>query len=240
MLRGNQVKTIIFFPILLLSWNLHAADLKGVASTLDGKTLVYTEIHKVTTSNEGFNKKIETKYLKPDGEIFAEMESDFTKSLTVPDVKFTDKRFNKTEELTFNPSNKLVIFKTIVNNNSLPAKEFKFNETMAVGQGFDNFVKINFENLKNKTVPLKFGVLSEMDFFSFKGYKKKKDSNNNIIQFGIELSSLLFRLFTNELILEYDLNTKQLLSYKGLSNILTDEQKTQSVFIKYERLPKGS
>ena len=104
---------------------------------------------------------------------------------------------------------------------------------MVAAQGFNNFVILNFEALKSGTVPLSFGVLSERDFFSFKGSQRAEPSANTV-QFGIEISSFFLSLFLKELLVEYDVKTKHLVSYKGLSNLLTDQGKSQSVLIKYE------
>lgn len=218
---------------------MQAADLKGVASSVGDNKQIYTEVHKITVDNNRLNKKIQTKYYKPDGKLFAEMTSNFVKNVTLPDVKFSDSRFEKTEELNFDENKKTMTFVTTSGGKKTISKEFKVTEDMAAGQGFDNFVKLNFDKLKLAATPLTFGVLSQMDFFSFKGYKKK-DIDENIVQFGIELSNFFLRMMSSELVLEYDSQTKQILSYKGLSNILTDDGKTQDVLIKYETIPVES
>ncbi len=220
-----------FFLILLTSLSGFSFELKGEATSLDGAVKIYTERHVITLDEKGLNKKIETKYFNPKGEIFAEMTSDFARNAAIPNVKFHDFRFQKTEELNLDSEQKSIVFKTLIVNKESIEKIIKINPNMAAGQGFDNFVKINFEKLQTSSVPLSFGVLSEMDFFSFKAYKKKE--TNHVIQFGIELSSFFLRIFSSELVLEYDAETKQILSYRGLSNILTSENKTQDVLIKY-------
>ena len=228
-----------FCLVFILATQAFGVELKGVASSLDGSKPLYTEIHSITLGENGLNKKIETKYFKPGGKQFAQMISDFAKSSTIPDVKFTDSRFEKIEELNFDESTKSVTFNTAQGQKKSAPKTFKVTGDMAAGQGFDNFVKINFDQLKNATVPLSFGVLSQMDFYSFKGYKKN-DVDKNVIQFGIELSSFFLRMLMSELVLEYDTQTKQILSFKGLSNLLSDDGNTQNVLIKYQVVPSGS
>lgn len=218
---------------LFYSFQATTLELKGVATRLDSKEPLYLEVHNITLNPSGLNQRIETKYFKPDGTQFAEMTSDFSKHPTVPEVKFTDLRFKKSEQITLNKTDNVVVFKSITENEKANTKEIKLQKHMAAAQGFDNFVKINFDKLSTSTVPLSFGVLSEMDFFSFNGYKRN-DVNTQIVQFGIKLRSLLYRLFASELVLEYDTKTKQILSYKGLSNLLADDGKTQNVHIRYE------
>jgi hypothetical protein len=223
-----------FLTIILFFFvQTNAAELKGQATSMDGATQLYTEVHSITVDEAGLNKKIETKYLKPNGEIFAEMTSDFSKSNVIPQINFRDRRFDKTEELIFKENSDVVVFKTRSGTQSAKTKEFKIKKDMVAGQGFDNFVKINFEALQKGTVPMSFGVLSEMDFFSFNG-SKKGNPEKKTVQFGIDLTSFFLRLFSSELILDYDLQTKQILSYRGLSNLLTDDGQKQNVLIKYE------
>jgi len=223
---------------IIFAFSAQAKTLQGVATSINDSKIVYLEEHHIEMGENGLNKKIETKYYTPEKKLFAEMTSDFSKNSTLPIVKFTDSRFNRVEEFTFDASGQHVIFTTKKMGQEMSSKKIPIANNMAAGQGFDNFIKINFEKLQKKPVSLQFGVLSEMDFFSFKGYKKK-DVSAKSIQFGIDLSSFLLRFFSKELILEYDIEKKEILSYQGLSNILNDEGKPQSVLIKYSSSTKS-
>lgn len=125
------------------------------------------------------------------------------------------------------------IFRTTLKGKAPEEKKYEVKKDMVAGQGFDNFVKMNFEKMATKPVSFSFGVLSEMDFFSFDGYRKA-EATDKVARFGIRMRSLLLRLFSNELLLEYDRDSRRLISYRGLSNILSDEGKSQEVYIKYE------
>lgn len=229
----------MLYLLMFFAFCAEAVQLKGTAIDLASKQPAYVEIHNITLNSDGLNQKIETKYYKPDGRFFAQMTSDFSKSLTIPEVSFSDSRFNKIEQITLDEKKKSVVFKSIFDNKESTAKEVSLKEQMVAAQGFDNFVKINFEKLSQGTVPLSFGVLSEMDFFSFKGYKRNSP-NNERIHFGIKLTNLLYRLFVSELVLEYDAKTKQILKYKGLSNLLNDNGKPQNVQIHYEKMTEAA
>ena len=87
---------------LLFSLPLIANELKGIATTLDGKVHIYTEVYTIELDSKGLSKKIETKYLKPDGKLFATMVSDFSINPNIPNAKLIDLRFDKTEELVLN------------------------------------------------------------------------------------------------------------------------------------------
>lgn len=211
------------------SWSL---ELKGIAKSMDKKEVLYTEVHQITKNENGLNKFIETKYIDKDGKVFATMRSDFSKSPVLPIISFEDTRFSLKEELSWDDDGKHVRLK-ITDPKGAQEKKFPVTDKMVAGQGFDNFIKTNYESMQKKALPIKFGVLSAMDFYSFKGYQKEKASSKSD-KFGISLTNLVLRLFADELLVEYDPKTKQLLSYRGLSNIMSPSQKSQNVHIDYE------
>lgn len=226
-----QTKTLGLFLAFLLADSLaHALSLKGVAKSIDTDKIIYLEEHDIEVDEKGFNKRIQTKYFRPDGQLFAKMDSNFSKNILVPEIEFEDLRFKKKEFLS-SVEDKF-IFKQKVEAQAEVIKELKSFSDAAAGQGFDNFIKFNFDQLQSKEIPLKFGVLSEMSFYSFEAYKK--DTSGDLVKFGISLTNPFYRLFAKELVVAYDLKTKQLKSYRGLSNILDDQSSRQNVQIDYE------
>ncbi len=220
----------MIFLVALLQLTF-ALEMRGTAYTLDGSQRLYEEVHKITLNDKGLNQKIVTEYYKPNGELFAKMISDFSKSETLPIIVFEDYRFQKKE--TMEPQNNEWVFKKVLGSKSEQERKFTPRENMVAGQGFDNFVKLKFDDLAKDKVPLQFGILSEMDFYSFKGYKKES-LGDKILRFGIKIDNIFLRLFVDELMVEYDAQTKRLLTYKGLSNLPADDGSSQSVLIKYK------
>lgn len=215
--------------LVLQSWSA-TWELTGQVTSLDGKTPLYTEHHRVELDEKGLNKKIESQY-KKDGVEFARMNSDFSKSALVPDIEFTDSRFELKQELKQNEKKELV-FRTLRKGQKEKTKTFSPTDSSVAGQGFDNFIKIKFDELQKSSVPLRFGVLEEMDFFSFTG-KSRPALSADRARFGIKLSNPLLSLFLKELEVEYDVATRKLSSYRGLSNILDEKGKGQNVLIQY-------
>lgn len=226
------MKSCICLWLLIFVSQSGGMQLRGSATTLDSKTLIYNEDHDITLDPSGLNQIVTTRYSKPDGKVFATMTSDFLVNKTVPSIDFEDLRFNKKQQLLFSEDNKKVIFKSTLGSAATQVKSYPYDAQMVAGQGFDNFVKINFQSLKKGSIPMLFGVLSELDFFSFEGHQKNKTDKN--IQFGIQIKNFFMGLFLNELLVEYDSETKQIISFRGLSNIADDKGKAQNVLIKYE------
>lgn len=230
----------LFFLVgVLLSQVLAAASqsayIKGIAKSKNDGQLVYIEKHNIEIDEKGLNKKINTKYLNPSGKLIAQGESNFLKNPLIPDVVFEDFRFGIKETLTL-ADDRTIVIRQFKNNKSLVSKSFALKDSMAAGQGFDNFIKTKFEELKHKDIKLNFGVISQLNFFTFKAYTKKQNTDQTVL-FGIELINPLYRLFSDELILKYDIKNKKLLTYQGLSNLLNEQQNTQAVIIEYEDLP---
>lgn len=220
----------LFLVFLILSSLGHGLSLKGVAKSIDTEKIIYLEEHDIEVDEKGFNKRIQTKYFKPNGQIFAKMNSNFSKNIMIPEIEFEDLRLKKKEFLSVTEDK--FIFRQQKHAQSEVLEEIKSLPNAAAGQGFDNFIKFHFDQLQSKVVPIKFGVLSEMTFYSFEAYKK--ETEGDLVKFGISLTNPLYRLFAKELVVAYDAKTKQLKSYRGLSNILDDQSNRQNVQIDYE------
>lgn len=228
--------TSIFLP-LVFATNLFAAEIKseikGVAKKMDGKTIVYLEKHSVILDENGYNKILNTEYSKPDGTVFAKITSDFSKNKTIPEVVFNDTRFDTKEELNFVEDNKFIVFK-VTKKGKVNEKKFKVEDNMVVGQGFDNFVKINFKKLSEDNIQILFGLIGKLDFFNFGS--KKISSTEDKSTFGIKIKNVFLKMFVDELKVEYDTKTKQLTKFTGLSNITDDKNSQQDVIIDYEKV----
>lgn len=223
---------LILFAFLL-NGLAFAAEIKGVAKTLDGKNILYIERHEITPDENGLNKIIHTTYEKPDGVVFAKLSSDFSRHKTIPVVKFQDLRFQKSEELGFVEDGQQIFLKT-QSGNKIEEKKFQIDGNMVVGQGFDNFIKRNFQKLSENSISILFGVVSKLDFFGFAAHKRSH--SNNRITFGIKVKNIFLRAFLDEIQVEYDAKQRHLVKYVGLSNLPDDKGKDQNVLIEYERI----
>jgi hypothetical protein len=205
-------------------------ELTGEATSLDGKVALYTEHHRIELDEKGLNKKIESLYKKQGVEL-ARMTTSFEKNPFVPDVKFHDKRSGVRQELSWNPDAQ-VRFRTEKPGKPAQEEVHTARENSVAAQGFDNFIKTHFDQLLKSSMPLRFGVLEEMDFFSFTGGPKKALSPGRA-RFGIHVANPLLRLFVDELEVEYDISTRRIATYRGLSNLLDDKGRGQNVLIRY-------
>lgn len=223
----NPFFLLILILTPLLSW---AETLEGIAKNQKGE-VIYLEKHTIQRDSNGLNKFIRVEYTKPDGSLFATMISDFSKSKTIPETIFEDTRFKTKSSLRL--SDKTIEFEEFKNEKVVSKKSVPLNESMVASQGFDNFIKMNFSELENRSVDFNFGILEKKDFYSLTGYKRSTASATEI-EYGIKASSWFLRLFANELRVAYDAKTKQLKTFSGRSNILDDFGQSQDVTISYQ------
>lgn len=220
---------IAFIAFIWLPLLANAKVLEGIAQDRGGKT-IYIEKHTIETDTDGLNKLIKVEYFKPDGSLFAKMTSDFSKSKTVPETVFEDNRFKSKIQLRF--SSNFVEFEESKDGKTISKSKIPFDNQMVASQGFDNFIKMNFEKIEKGPLDFKFGVLENKDFYSLTGYKKSSTSTE--IEFGIKASTWLLRFFAGELRVTYELPTKNLKAFSGRSNILDDRGNAQDVIINYQ------
>lgn len=224
------MKLTLTLFLLLTPLFLQAEVILGTAKNQKGE-VVYIEKHSIEKDNEGLNKFIRVEYTKPDGNKFATMISDFTKSKIVPETTFEDFRF-KTKSSMKIADNK-VEFEELKDGKSIAKNSVPLTENMVASQGFDNFIQLNFTVLDTKPIEFKFGVLDKRDFYSLTGYKVSSTDHKDL-EYGIKASHWFVRFFAGELRIIYDSKNKKLKSFAGKSNILDDSGKAQDVVISYE------
>lgn len=217
--------------ILLCSFAFATEKREGVATDLKKGTFLYKELHLIEKDSAGFNKKITTTYKDDNDKIFAKMTSDFSKNKMIPDTTFEDLRFHSKYEQTLDLKKLSLEIIHIENEVKTKTKNVKVYENTIAGQGFDNFIKENFNNLKENKI--KFVVLDQLDFFSFiassLAHKTADES-----QFKLEIDSFLVGLLINPITVTYNNDSKKLIKYQGLSNILGKNKKSQEVLISYD------
>lgn len=225
-----MTRKLIFF--LLLSFLAIATEKReGIASDLKRGTFLYKELHLIEKDSTGFNKKITTTYKDENDKVFAKMTSDFSKHRMIPDTTFEDLRFNSKYEQTINLKDLSLEIIHTENDTQKKNKKIKVYENTIAGQGFDNFIKEEFNNLKKKKI--KFVVLDQLDFFNFMA----SSLSHKILtesQFKLEIDSFWVGLLINPITVTYSNDSKKLIKYQGLSNILDKNKKSQEVLISYD------
>ncbi len=130
-------------------------------------------------------------------------------------------------------SNQILIYCKETAGGGIKEKYIQRNSRQIVGQGFHHFIIANLDSLaRGDIIPAKLVLPAHLDQFDIR--VRKHQMTGNQIQVRIEPDNWFLRLFTPHVEAEYDLNTRRLLYYRGLSMIADKSGKTFEVAVAYD------
>lgn len=221
----------ILFFILVSAFISNGYALVVTGKAFRDNKLQYIEKHFPTILGDGTYSILRTEYFDEGGGKFAEIKSDFSQDLFVPNVSFNDSRFELFENISKDKSTSQIKIerelKKIKNVSYLNTKSASI-----LGQGFHNFIVKNFDNILKAEVDVFFIITSKSDQFHFKMYLAKKTDKEVIIRGKID--NFFLRAFVKEIELTYSFPEKRLLKFKGLSNLDDKDGNSQNVEILYQ------
>ncbi len=236
LLESSRTSALIFKLVLALSIlptfaaaqsKPETVTYKAVATNDKGK-LAYNEQHLVTFEN-GKIQKSHTDYIGANGKVIATLISDYSKGVALPVYEFHDLRSGHREGIRFQDGGFLVYFSEPKKaEKSAPIKETK---DVFAGQGWNYYLVDHLADIEKQDLQLKLILPSELDSYTFKVSKIK--SNNEIIEARLGLNNWLLRLIAPNLRLVYNKAQKRLMEYEGVSNVVDDDGKKQTVTIRY-------
>ncbi len=197
----------------------------GVARSPKGE-VVYRERHEVT-ENGGRPLRAVTRYFDPKGREIGRLETDFTRSVAAPSYRFVDERTGKSESASVSGSS--VVLDHAGRRKALEAKG---PEPLVVGQGLHHYVRQNLERLAHETVTVRFAVPSRLDTYVFR-IRPLSSGSPGVVRLRIESDNWLVRQLAPYLEVDYELKTRHLLRYRGVSNLETPDGSSQDVEIRY-------
>ena len=227
-----------FLWAMFFSLSLSAAEknLYGKAYDQKEQKVLYHEVHRIVSDDRGFVVYLETKYLDSNLKEFGSLRSDFKKSSFVPNSVLNDSRLKRKETLTL-VGDKAEI-EVSIDGKGAKKKSITVAENSVAGQGFNNFILKNFDDLmaaQDKKV--EFIFVQILDYFNFTASRVGKSAYEDIVSFKIAMSSFFMKAFAEPIMLKYDKKTKSLAEFRGLSNLNSDKNEKQNVVIKYSESP---
>ncbi len=194
---------------------------QGKAWNLAKNQLLYTESH-WTTSENNILKNRTVVYRCADGTPFARKDINYSRSVLAPEFSFNDIRFNYQEGLRWQKDRPELWF---VRNAQRQQKLLGNSGTLVADAGFDVFVKNRWPALSAaRRQSLQFAVPSRLTSYGFNLQRiNSLPFNKEPAQsFKLSVDGWLGFIAPN-LEITYSRNTKRLLRFKGLSNILNDQ-----------------
>jgi hypothetical protein len=194
---------------------------QGKAWNSDKTKVLYYESH-WTTSENAVLKNRTVLYRCVDGTAFARKEINYARSTLAPEFSFNDVRFNYQEGLRWQKDRPELWF---VRNGQRQQKLLSNSDKLVADAGFDVFVKNQWPALSAaRRQSLQFAVPSRLTSYAFNLQRiNSLPFNKEPAQsFKLSIDGWLGFVAPN-IEITYSRNSKRLLRFKGLSNILNNQ-----------------
>ena len=208
---------------------------QGKAWNADRSRLMYTESH-WTTIESNVLKNRTVVYRCADGTAFARKEINYARSALAPEFSFNDIRINYQEGLRWQKDGPELWF---VRHAQRQQKLLNNSSKLVADAGFDVFVKSNWPALSAaRRQNLQFAVPARLTSYAFNLQRINNLPFNKEPAQSFKLSvDGWLGLIAPNIEITYSANTKRLLRFKGLSNILNDKgEKPVNVIIEFPLL----
>jgi hypothetical protein len=148
-------------------------------------------------------------YLRPDNQLIASKRLDYEPSKQAPVLAFRDFRLDR--EITID----------------------RPDSDAVVDAGFDNFVRLQWQDLAGgEEVRFPFRMMGREEPIDMRA-SRRKGCDAGKLCLNIRLDSWLLGSFIDPIQLTYDRGTQRLLRFEGISNLKTEQGKSQKVEIEY-------
>lgn len=210
---------------------------RGYAYDLKSDKYLYTEVHRQAV--EGFHwTGGSIDYFDPAGKKIAAKTLDLTKDPLIPVFKLEIFKEGYVEAITDVQADRYTMLKTA--DGKTRTKVIEKTPGMGADSGFHSAIVASFDKLQEgETLRFDFGVAGQLDAYSFRCRKVGDTTFDGkpAIKLLVEPDSLL-RLFVDRLELTYEVKTRYLLEYRGVSNMHDAATgKAYNVRIAYTDLP---
>ncbi len=196
----------------MLAGPAQAMQVIGTATDLASGELYYTENHRCDPSGQACT----VEYRDAGGELFARKRIDYSNSRNAPRLVFQDLRLGQTTRVGE-----------------------QRDEGLVVDAGFDNYVRQHWGELAGGTViHFPFLVAGREEPLPMRAQRQQDEAcPPQRLCIDVSLDNWLLSMLAEPIRLQYDLATRRLLQFSGLSNISDSDGDSLSVRIDYRYLP---
>jgi len=232
-------KMMILFPIMLAIQGStptpESRKFHGIAYDLKTGNMIYSENHTEYYSNGRHLRSI-VLYTDPAGRVFARKDIDFSRSETAPDFTLVDYRDGYTEGSIFTAAG-FDLFGQRNRSAEMKRRVLIIPEPAVVDGGFDYFVRQNWEKLAaGERISVNFAVSIERDYFRFFIVKTGNGEVNGrrALQLRLQIENVFLRSVVDPIDISYDVESKRLLLYRGMSNINNERGKSYRASVVFD------
>ncbi|MGH8506941.1 MAG: hypothetical protein ACRETM_13440, partial [Stenotrophobium sp.] len=202
----------------------YAADrtihMYGYGYDLKTGKYLYTEVHQQNV-HDGRWVSGTIDYYAADGTQIGHKDLDFSSDPFIPVYRLEQKQLGYIEGISAVTKSDVEMYKKADANSKMQTGSIKHIGIMAADSGFHSLIRAHFaELMAGKTIEFKLAVAGELDSFKFRIRRLKDEpwQGKPAVHLRVEMDSLL-RWVVDPLDLLYDADTRELLEYRGISNI---------------------
>lgn len=197
----------------------------GTAYDTDTNELLYIEQHTLTTNQSGLPVSEEVQYVDADNQVLGRKQLDY-QTLIQPDYQ--------AQYLTVDRLETVKLTDTLVKIGGFrPADLERPNPPFVIDAGFHYFIVQHFDKLLDgEKVTFEFLSAGRNLFISMVIEQQKREANRLVLK--LKLKNFFFAALVDPIELEYQIDTRQLLRYEGLTNLPNAEGKLYSARIEYQ------
>ena len=231
--KSIRIDLALFFLIAMnLSWfgaEAHGETFVGKAVNAKG-ILEYIEYHTVKYENDKVSES-QTIYYDANNNKIGELISEYSFGPQFGSYDFRDIRAQYQDGAKVAPD-KIWLFRKKSPENDIEEQYFIKEKDQIVGQGFHQFIVHDLGQIaQGEVFHIRLILPSRLDQFKFRIRKRKIKDDTLYIR--LEIDNWLLRMFAPHVDAEYDLKTRRLLRYEGISNLEDASGKHKKVTITY-------
>ncbi len=192
----------------------------GYAFDLKSNRYLYTEVHEQELDAQGKWVGGKVSYILPDGSSMGSKTLDFSADPFVPVFRMDLPLSGYSEGITSNADP--IVVQRQEKGKKLESESIKRDGPTCADAGFHSFLLAHFDQLmKGDRINLRLVAAGSLDQFKFRARRIEDTTfeGKPAVRFYVEPDSLL-RFVVDPLELTYDEQTRQLLEYKGMSNVV--------------------
>lgn len=209
-----------------------SAQVIGEAFDPSGNELRYREYHYY--SEGGLSHKVN--YRDPSDNLIVTKSIDYRTGLITPEYRQVNQTLQQDISVSWQDDN----LKLELGSDSQPIKSelLETKSPLVIDAGFDNFIRENWARLTSGEVLNFYFPLAKRSTLANLRVKQANCSYETDTDtcFSLEVSNWFLRLLVDPIELGYAYNTKELMRYRGLSNIEDDKGEGMVVDIRYQYL----
>lgn len=192
----------------------------GKAYDLKSNDLLYVDEYKEYITDNG-SLAAQVTYRYPNGDIIATKNVVYKHQLSSPGFEFHNQITGVLASVSANTSNITISYRPSFND-EFKMKTIDSEDNLVIDAGFHYFIQQHWTPLiQGITVPINYVSPSKQSIVALQAKKIGTElwENKETVLFSLEVRSPILRIFVDNIVVRYDIRSKRLLTYKGLSNI---------------------